>query len=264
MAQSFVDLIPWEINPKDLTSNVFTVEWNDGSFTVPKYGYLEVGELNRIRQVDPSNALYRLTSRKAIELNKALIDRSDNDNSYEVPVLQPRQCFALLSSLLARHMGAAISLDESEDLIQICFSHIIGPYLDEGKNLSESIPIRSVSVILQRIRPGWTDDETRKLPPALFNLIHELYQEEEAGGQKPLNTDEQIKELEETLGKLRADVRSIAIDQTGQNSSGNAEGFGQEPRNLNEQTMVASLDSSSSKRSKLATRQNGKRSTSKS
>lgn len=261
---SILELIPWETKPKEFEPQVFTVEWSDGSFEIPKYGYLRVEELNEIRKLDPTNALYRLTSKKAVELNKALIENSEKEGVHLLPVLKDRQCFALLSSLMARHMGAPAALSEVEEDIRVRFWHIISPYLDEGRDVAEAVPIRSVTIMLQRIRPGWTDDETKKLPPGLFNIIYGFYQEEESAGQPQASPDEQLKELEETLGKLREDVKSIAIDRTGPNSSGNAVGSGQARKNSSVKTTDSSQGNLSSEPLKQATRRNGKRSIDKS
>jgi hypothetical protein len=251
---SSLDLIPWEQKPETPEETVFNVEWNGGLFTIPRYGYLEVNELNSVRQVDPSNALYRLTSKTAVSLHKALQDRANADEAYSHTVLKQTACFALLSSLLARHMGAMASLSEIEQLIHIDYSHLISPFLEDAKNLSERVPIRSATVILQRIRPGWTDVETQKLPPPLFNQIYKLYQDEESEGRGPEDPDEELRELEESLGKLRQEVTLIATGQTGAAPSGNVAGSGQEQQNSAANILAGSQDHSSSRPFQPATK----------
>lgn len=259
-----LDLIPWEQAPETVEESVFTVEWKGGSFTIPRYGYLQVSELNKIAKVDPSNELYRITSKAAVELNKTLQQRATADESYSHTVLKLNQCFAFLSSLQARHYGHYPALSEIEQTIQVEFSSIIAPFLEEAKALSDRVPIRSVTVLLQRVRPGWTDEQSAKLPPPLFKIIHDFYQDEESEGKGPEDPAVQLKQLEETLGKLRQEVKSIATGQTGPAPSGNVADFGQEQQNLEEKTLASSRDPLSLQLSKPVTKRNAKGSTVKS
>lgn len=253
-----LDLIPWEQLPEAAEESIFTAEWNGGSFTIPKYGFLEVNELNKVRQVDPSNVLYRVTSKAAVALSKALQKRAnENEGAYAHTVMNPAQCFGFLSRLVARQMGAPITVNEQEQALQIDFWELISPFLEEAKEASDRVPIRGATVILQRIRPGWTDEQTQKLPPSLFSQIYRFYQDEESGG-KQEDPEEQVRELEETLGKLRQEVKSTVTGLTGPVPSGNVADFGQEQENSPEKTSVSSPAPLSLLPSKRATQRNGK------
>ena len=253
-----LDLIPWEQQPESVEESIFTAEWNGGSFTIPKHGFLQVDELNKVRQVDPSNLFYRITSKAAVELSKALQQRANADEvAYAHTVLKPAQCFGLLSRLLARQMGAPSALNDLEQSIQIDFWQIISPFLEEGKAASDRVPIRSATVILQRIRPGWTDEQTQKLPPPLFSQVYKFYQDEESGG-KQEDPDEQLRELEETLGKLREEVKSTVTGQIGPAHSGNVADSGQEQESSPGKTSASSPAPLSLLPSKRATQRNGK------
>lgn len=253
-----LDLIPWEQLPEAAEESIFTAEWNGGSFTIPKYGFLQVDELNRVRQVDPSNVLYRVTSKAAVALSKALQKRANEDeNTYAHTVMNPAQCFGFLSRLVARQMGAPITVNEQEQALQIDFWEMISPFLEEAKEASDRVPIRGATVILQRIRPSWTDEQTQKLPPPLFSQIYRFYQDEESGG-KPEDPEEQVRELEETLGKLRQEVKSTVTGQIGHAPSGNVAGSGQAQESSVGKTSASSLALSSSLPLKRATKRNGK------
>lgn len=255
---SSLDLIPWEQQPEALEQATFTVEWNGGKFLIPRYGYLEVNELNRVRQIDPSGMIYRLTSKAAVKLHRVLQERATADESYSHTALKLTACFALLSSAFARRMGQMASMSEIEEAIQIDFSDLIAPYLEEAKQASDLVTIRSATVILQRIRPGWTDEETQKLPPQLFQQIYKYFEDEESEGREPKDPKEELRELEESLGKLRREVTSIATGQIGSAPSGNVAGFGQEQKSLAVSDSASSLDHLSSRRSLPATKRKGK------
>ena len=234
-----LDLIPWQ-QPPTLDTGVHVIEWNDGKLEIPRLGYLTANELAQIQAVDPKNALYRLTSDTAVSLGRA----SDTE---------PRNAFALLTMLHARDLGARIQLSLEEEKIYATHGPIISTFLKEALATSNSVIIRSCTIILQRIKNGWTDEGTIQLPSSLLGLIYSFEQEEEKGKEQQ-DPEAAMRELEDSLGKLAVESRSNATDPTGDSSTGIAPGSGQGEQNSVEKTSATSLVATSSKRSRKALR----------
>ncbi len=109
-------------------------------------------------------------------------------------------------------------------------AEISGPFLEEARAITNRVTIRAVTVILQRIKPAWTDEQTRKLPGPLLGILHAFEQEEErAGAGLQQDPAAEMRALEEALGKLQEVSSSIATDPTGPEPSGIAADSGPEP-----------------------------------
>lgn len=231
------DLLPWETTPQ-APQAVETIEWNGGKLSLPRLGYLTVDELQGIRAIDPSNALYRLTADTSVALSRAAEDQS------------PRQCFALLTALHGRDLGAAVALTPDQKAIEMAHAAIIAPFLEQAKTITNRVVVRSVTMILQRVRPDWTDDQTRRLPAPLLSLLHAFEQEEERGSGQG-DPAAEMRALEEALGKLQH-VASTATDPTGSEPSGTAAASGPVRRSSAASGSARSPAGTSSRRSKKA------------
>lgn len=246
------DLLPWETQPDVPQQQTEAIEWNGGRLELPRFGYLTVDELELIRQIDPQNALYRLTSDVAVTLSRAVEGQS------------PRQCFALLTALQGRELGAAVKLTEEQEALQITQAAIIGPFLEQARAITNRVVIRSVTAILTRVRPDWSDERTRRLPGELLNRLHAFEQEEERAGRGPGDPAEDMRSLEEALGKLQQVATQDAIGPTGATPTGNAAASGPAPPSSAASGSGSSPAATSSRRSKRATAPKGIGSTEKS
>lgn len=245
MEETALDQLPWQERPQLPEQQVHVIEWKGGRLELPRFGYLIVDELDQIQAVDPKNALYRLTADTAVKLGRAA-------------GIESLEAFSLLTKLHARDLGAKnVKLLDKEDQACVEHSEIIGAYLEQALTLVNRVIIRSCTVILQRIKPGWTDEATRKLPRPLFSAIYAFEQEEEGGQQEQQDPEAAMRELEEALGKLNAVSRSAATAPTGATSTGNAPGSGQGALNSAAPPSGVSPAVTSSRRSKRATRPKG-------
>jgi len=241
------DLLPWETAPQAPEQPTATIAWNGGEMTLPRLGYLTVDELNSIREIDPQNALYRLITAAAVALSQAATDRSAH------------WCYGLLTRLLAQDMGAnAGRMSTEEESLQVVHAEIIGPFLEQARAIRNRVTIRSVTVILQRIKPAWSDEQTRRLPGPLLELLHGFEQEEERAG-AGIKTDPaaEMRALEDALGKLQEVSDSIATDPTGPAPTGNAAGSGPAPPSSAASASVGSPAATSSRPSRRAMRPKG-------
>lgn len=233
--------LPWITKPQAPEQAVEVIEWNGGRLELPRLGYLAVDELQAIRAVDPTNALYRLVTAASVRLSQAAEGCS------------PRWCFGLLTKLHAQDLGAQgrPSTPEEEE-VQIQHAAIIAPFLEEARALANRVAIRAVTVILQRVQPDWSDERTMKLPPEFFGLLHAFEQQEEAAGTPAADPAEQMRLLEDALGKLGEAMTSAATDPTGQQPSGTAAASGPAPPSSAVSGSAASRVSTSSRRSRKA------------
>lgn len=247
------DLLPWETAPQAPEQATATIEWQGGRLTLPRLGYLTVDELNAIRAIDPQNALYRLITAAAVQLSQAAPDHS------------PHWCYGLLVKLHAQDLGArGGQISTEEETLQVLHSGIIGPFLEQARAIANRVTIRSVTAILTRISPAWTDEQTRRLPGPLLGLLHAFEQEEErAGAGQAHDTEAEMRALEDALGKLQQAMTLPAIDSTGPGPSGNAAGSGPEPPSSAASASGSSPVPTSSRRSRRATAPNGSASTAK-
>jgi hypothetical protein len=213
------DLLPWETTPQAPEQATATIEWNGGEMSIPRLGYLTVDEMQGIREIDPQNALYRLITAAAVALSQAAPDHTAH------------WCYGLLTRLLAQEQGANIGrMSTEEEAVQVLHARIIGPFLEQARAITNRVAIRSVTVILNRIKPAWTDEQTRKLPGPLLGILHAFEQEEErAGAGLQQDPAAEMRALEEALGKLQEVSSSTATDPTGAKPSGTAADSGLEP-----------------------------------
>lgn len=233
--------LPWTTKPDVPEQAVEVIEWNGGTLELPRLGYLTVDELQGIRAVDPTNALYRLITSASVRLSQAADSRS------------PRWCFGLLTKLHAQDLGAqgSPSTPEEEE-VQIGHAAIIAPCLEEARALANRVAIRAVTVILQRVKPDWTDERTMTLPPELFGLLHAFEQQEERGKAAAADPEAEMQLLEDALGKLGEAMASIATDPTGLQPSGTAAASGPAPPSSAANGSAASRAGTSSRRSRKA------------
>ena len=251
-----LDLIPWEQQPQVIKDVHFEVEWKGGMFYIPRLGYLTVNELDQLGIADPKNALNRLLYQTSVELSRDIGDTS------EPPVWTPYRCFQLLLTLHFIYCGGKSKLTPEEKTIEILHQSIVLPFLDQASICTNRVVIRSVTILLNRIRPDWTDEQTRKLPGELRQVIHALFLEEQNAG-KEINPEEEIKEIENMLGKSLGVRQSVATDQTGETSIGNASDSGQDQQNLAVSDSESSPAIMSSKPLKRVTKPRGNISTAK-
>ena len=236
-----LDQIPWQTRPQALQDQIHVVEWQGGRLELPRFGFLIADELDQIQTVDPRNALYRLTAEASVDLSR-------------VTSLEPRNAFAFLTRLHAKDLGAKVDLSQEEEDLCIAHSQVIGAYREKAQTLVNCVIIRSCTVILQRIKPGWTDDQTRRLPQPLIALIYEFEQQEEKGGQQEHDPEAAMRALEEDLGKLGEVSRLTATGPIGDTSTGSADDSGLEIKNLAGSALDASRAPTSSRRSAKGTR----------
>ncbi|MBU6251218.1 MAG: hypothetical protein KGO47_08645 [Cyanobacteria bacterium REEB417] len=216
------------------------IEWNGGRLELPRLGYLTVDEMQSIRAIDPQNALYRLITAKAVELSQA------------APDFSPHQCYGFLVKLHAQDLGArGRRSSPEEEALQVEHAAIIGPFLEEARAIANRVTIRAVTVILNRIRPGWTDEQTCRLPGPLLSLLHAFEQEEERAGVGQADDPQaEMRALEEALGKLQEVIDSTATDPTGDGPSGSAADSGPEPLSSAASASESSPVATSSRRSR--------------
>jgi hypothetical protein len=247
------DLLPWETAPQAPEQATATIEWNGGELVIPRLGYLTVDEMQGIREIDPQNALYRLITAAAVALSQA------------APNHTAHWCYGLLVRLLAQEQGAnAGRMSPEEEAVQVLYAGIIAPFLVEARAITNRVTIRAVTVILQRIKPAWTDEQTRKLPGPLLGILHAFEQEEgRAGAGLQQDPAAEMRALEEALGKLQEVVGSTATDPTGPEPSGTAADSGPELPSSAASDSGSSPPAMSSRPSRRATPPNAKSSTGK-
>lgn len=246
---SFLDLIPWETKPKTVKQEESSIFWNGGELKIPRLGYLTVNEMDEISSVDPKNALNRLLYDTSIQLYKAIDPKQESPSE----TWNPRRCFELLLQLHLINHGARTLLSDDEKSIEILHSDVIVPFLESATVHTNRVVIRSVTVILKRIKTDWSDELTMQLPGELRQKLYELYLEEQQAGHGKINPEEDIKALEEMLGKSLGVSPSAAIEKTGAKPTGNAKGSGQAVQNSAEKTSAPSPATTSSKRSRKVT-----------
>jgi hypothetical protein len=160
------------------------------------------------------------------------------------------------------YCGGKSRLTPEEKTIEILHQSIVLPFLDEATICTNRVVVRSVTILLSRIHSGWSDEQTRQLPGELRQIIHGFFLEEQNAGKK-INPEEEIKEIENMLGKSLGVRQSVATDQTGENSTGTVSDSGQDQQNLAENASEASQLITSSKPLKRVTKPKGNISTAK-
>jgi hypothetical protein len=237
--------LPWKTRPQTLEQVFVEIEWKGGVLRIPRLGYMVADELAELAKIDPKNAGYRLTLQHSNTLAQAT-------------ELSPRLCYSVLAKAQLRELGQNVDYTEQEAGIIITMNELVNNYLDEYRAILNRIRIRAVSIILQRIVPGWPEEKTRKLPEPLIDQIFNFQQEEERGLDTAIDPEadamEKMKALEEDLGKLQEASQLTATAQTGHLPTGNASDSGQAPQNLPAKVSGDSPAPTSSKRSRPATK----------
>ena len=262
------DLLPWETLPEAPEQATETIAWNGGELVIPRLGYLTVTEIQGISEIDPQNALYRLITAAAVELAQAIQADTEQYTAAQTVALEftAHRCYGLLTHLLAQEQGANIGrMSPVEQAVHVLHAGIIGPFLEQARAITNRVVIRSVTVILNRVRPTWTDEQTRRLPGPLLTLLYAFEQQEEcAGAGQQQDLAAEMRALEEALGKSPEVSDSIATDPTGPAPIGTAAGSGPEPPSSVASASGGSPASTSSRRSKKGTGLKGIASTGKS
>lgn len=246
-----IDLIPWQQRP-NVRLDPAEIKWNNGSFAVPRFGYMTPDELTQIREIDPENETYRLTLDATVKLRKLLIDNEYQD----IPT--GHQLFLLLSALHYENKGVRALTTEQDPLrLEIEKNHkgLIDDYMEKIKALEVLLMRRGATVMMKRVNPEWTDEETLGLPEGIIASLYTFQQEEEYSG-RGVDIGDQRKAIEEDLKKLQAAVQSIVAERIGLKPTGTAADYGQTPQNSTEKTSAASRRLTSSKRLRVATKTN--------
>jgi hypothetical protein len=213
------------------------IEWCGGKFEIPKLGYLTADEHHQIGQIDPGNLQYQAAINSSGELYRAI---GDEEN------WPPRRCYALLTLayLIDRGQGEKVKLNE-EDLLSAALS------------VDTRVRVRQCTVIMNRLRPGWSDGQSNALPHPLQEYIIAFEQQEERDGMGAVDVEEQTKRLEADLGKLGELSQSIVHGPTGLSSTGIAPASGPDELNSAAQPSDASPAHTSFRRPRRATRLKG-------
>jgi hypothetical protein len=239
---SALDFIPWETAPKADQLEPALITWKGGNFSIPRLGYLTTSELQKIREVDPKNRVYRLS----IDATNKIYSAMESDEVEGLPTRE--QIFMILNTLNAESMGAVkidFSFNPAKELVE-SYDQIVKPFVESCKIIFDILVIRGATVMMQRIKPDWDDEKTIELPQGLRQKLYTFQQEEDYAGR---DTDEesQRKAIEEDLKKLREAMQSIAIGRTSQNYTGNQPDSGQEEKSLADKTLAAFQDGMSSR-----------------
>lgn len=242
-----LDMIPWEQSPEIKALEPVEITWKNGRFLIPRNGYLTANELQSLREIDSENEMYRCTLDAAVKIH----DQMCQSNEVDIPTRY--QIYLILNGISIENLGAhdidfAIDpvkqkVDQYKDDVQL--------FIKKIKEINNRIIIRSATVMMRRIIASWGDNETIELPEAIRNKLYAVYQSEDFDGR---DTDEesQRKAIEEDLKKLREARRSIATELTMQISTGNAQDYGPEGKNLAVKTLATSQADTSSKPLKKA------------
>lgn len=245
---SILELIPWETKPEASQEKFKAISWKGGTFNVPQIGYLKVKELDFIASADPKHALNRLLYQKAVELRRAIADPNDP------PYWDDKKCFDFLLTLhLNYSLGAQAEISEEEHRIEITYNDIIQPFLEKASAVNTLVTTRSITAMMRRIIPEFTDEQTVELPSEMKQEIYNLYIEEQLEG-KQQTAEDSVKELEKMLGKSLKGSPSNVTDTTGEQPIGSAETSGQVAQNSTETALESSPDTTSSKPSRKVER----------
>jgi hypothetical protein len=250
MEKTALDLIPWQQEPQLPEQRVHVIEWCGGKFEIPKLGYLTADEHHQIGQIDPGNLQYQAAINSSGELYRAI---GDEEN------WPPRRCYALLTLayLIDRGQGEKVKLNEEDLDVTIKHKPIIDKFLSAALSVDTRVRVRQCTVIMNRLRPGWSDGQSNALPHPLQEYIIAFEQQEERDGMGAVDVEEQTKRLEADLGKLGELSQSIVHGPTGLSSTGIAPASGPDELNSAAQPSDASPAHTSFRRPRRATRLKG-------
>jgi hypothetical protein len=245
-----LDLIPWETRPELPEQKEEVIEFRGGVLKLPRLGYMTADEMEHIRCADPQNAIFLAAARASVEMVQAEQDE-----------WSPRAAYALLLKLQATEFGLPQRLTEAEQDLRVRHAQLIAGYLQEVRVISNRVVVASVTAILRRVRPAWTDDQTMRLPGGLISAVHAFEQDEELAGAPAADPAAALQQLDDALGKLDEAIPSARTDPDGPTSFGNADGSTPAPSSSHESGSGDSPAASSSKRSPRASKPRGRRST---
>lgn len=237
--------LAWKKKPSVEERQVETIEWLDGVLEIPRHGFFNATELQYLREADPANAEIRNLYHFAVQLANAIGDDS-NWNSVK--------CYGLLSLLWAKANGGRFEPTSEQAQVLVEHNVIVSDYIKKMAEARSIVKVRTVTIVLQRNTPSWTDEMTKELPGHLQDKIYHFANQELSAGMGQVDIEEAQRQMEEDLGKLEEASQSILSDQTSTPSSGNAADSGPAPPNSPVKTTARSRDGSSSTRSRKATK----------
>lgn len=242
-----LDLIPWETAP-DLPTGNHAIEFRGGTILIPIRGYIDATEAELIRRADPQNGLFVLLTKAA-----ASIVNLDAD-----PEISPRAVYGFLLKLHAAEFGVKARLTDQERLWEVRHSELIADAMGQARLLNNRVAIAAATVMLRRVKPEWTEQQTERLPLPLISDLHAFQMVEERAGAPAADPAAEAEQLEDMLGKLAAATESIATGHDGQISSGNAAVSTLDSQSSAESGSESSPPASSLKRSGSVSRRNGR------
>ena len=234
--------LAWKTPPTVPQGEVEVIQWLDGVLEIPRYGYLNATELERIREVDPANKQIEILYREAVNLANA-INNTEKWNS--------AKCYGLLTTFWANiNRGARGSWSPTEEEAEILVTHknISLGCIEKLKDAASIVKTRTITVVLQRNTSSWNDEMTANLPGHLQDKIYEFANEEASGGMGDRDLKAAQAALEDDLKKLQEESRLILREPTSVNSTGNAKSSGQRRKSLAATTTANSPATTSSKR----------------
>jgi len=247
-----LDLIPWETAP-ELPQGHHEIEFRGGTIRIPVRGFIDANEAEHIRRADPQNGLFVLLTQAAAEIAK----REGVGDGEDGEELSPRLVYGFLLKLQAAELGITARLTEQEQAWQVRHSALIAETMAQGRVLHNRVAIASATVMLRRIKPEWSDEQTMRLPTPLISALHAFEADEERAGAPPADPAAEAAQLEDALGKLEEATRSIATGHDGPISSGPAGDSGPAPPSSAASGSAGSPPPTSSRRSRKASKPRG-------
>lgn len=250
--------LAWKTPPTVPQGDVEIIQWLDGILEIPKLGYLTATELERIREIDPANKQVEILYNESANLAVAINDPEKWNSA---------KCYGLLTTFWAnlnRGKGAGWQPSEEEAKIFVQHKDIALGCIKKLQDAASIVKTRTITVVLQRNTPSWTDDMTCDLPGHLQDKIYEFANEEASGGMGERDFKAAQEALEDDLKKLQEESRSLLREPTSLNSTGSARSSGRHQKNSTAITMASSPVTTSSRRSRKVTKPNAKSFTKKS
>jgi hypothetical protein len=223
-------LLPFETAPAPLTEEIGTPE--TGILRFRKIGAVSIGERQAVRAVDVSDDIFRQEAELV-----GMIHGGANETRTRAEIYAELQAaIAGVSNELALAMA-----DEVQQLRQ------------QKETNGQAVVIRKATTMIQNRLQGcadWTDEDTTELDSeALILAIAAFYDHEMlgiAGSAALADAQKQLKELEETLGKLQPEPGNPPPTLTGGTSTGDAEPPTPEPLSLSQSGLAISQSPTSS------------------
>jgi hypothetical protein len=258
-----LDLIPWETAP-ELPQGHREIKFRGGTIRIPERGFIDANEAEHIRRADPQNGLFVLLTEAAAEIAKRetqaaaeIAKREGVGDGGDGEELSPRLVYGFLLKLQAAELGITARLTEQEHAWQVRHSALIAETMAQGRVLHNRVAIASATVMLRRVKPEWSDDQTMRLPTPLISALHAFEADEERAGAPPADPAAESAQLEDALGKLEKATRSIATGHDGPTSSGPAGDSGPAPPSSAANGSAGSPPPTSLRRSRKASKPKG-------